>query len=121
MKDKLNSVFQALTLLAFLSILVIDHFEQINVPLGVPLIAIIIFVIATAATTDISKQIEPRTKFVRNLIFTIILIAFLIVLYAIGGVSQSGIGIANPLVWVLAVISVGFSYMGYNKTLKSSE
>lgn len=121
MKTKLNSLFQLLLLLSFLSILVIDHFEQIKIPLSVPLIVIIICIVANAMTADIAKQIEHRTKFIRNIGFTVIFMITLFVLDFLGGVSQSGIGFYSPLVWVLVVLSVVFSTITYKKTVKTKE
>lgn len=120
MKNKLNGLFQVLLLLSFLSILVIDHFEQINVPLSVPLILIIICIVANAMTADISKQIEPRTKFLRNIGFTVIFVIALFTLDLLGGVSESGVSINSPLVWVLVVLSATFSFITYKKSTKTA-
>ena len=121
MKNKLNVLFQVLLLLSFLSILVIDHFEQLNIPLSIPLIAVIISIIANAMTADITKQIEPRTKFFRNISFTVIFIIALFVLDLLGGVSESGIGFNSPLVWVLVILSASFSFISYRKSLKAAK
>lgn len=121
MKNKLNGFFQALLLVSFISILVIDHFETMNVPLTIPLISIVICIVANVATADVSKQIEPRTKLIRNVGFTIIFIVALYVLDLLGGVSESGIGFYSPLVWLLVILSITFNFITYNKTVKTTK
>lgn len=121
MKKTINKLFIWLSAIFFLSIIAIDHFEFITIPLSIPLTLAIICFIGVAATGELSNEINPRKKFVRNFFMTIGLMVFIAILALLGGQSQSGIGIDRPLIWLLAVLSVLYSYYNYMRTLKIIE
>ena len=113
MKKKIHNLFSGLTIFSFILMIVVDFFpEAINIQLRTILFILILVGIIAALTKDkaIIKS-NPIISKVPTLSFGTSLILLLVILTLMGGQSESGIGINNPIIWLLyfaSVISVLF-------------
>ena len=108
MKKKIYNLFLGMTSSSFILMIVVDFFpEAINIQLRTILFLLILFGIIAALTQDkASIKSNPNISKVLTLIFGTSIILLLVILTLMGGQSQSGIGINNPIIWLLYFVSV---------------
>lgn len=99
LKKKVHNLFFNLTIFSFVVLIILDYFpEIINLSSKIIIMIIILFGIIAALTEGKWKEKERSN---RILVFGTSIMLLLIFLTLIGGKSQSGIGINNPIIWLL--------------------
>lgn len=114
MKRKIHHLFLGLTTFFFIFLVVLDFFPAaINIQSKIIIFLIILFGIISVVTQDKDnvKSNAYISKIGSPLILTTLLVLLIIILTLMGGQSQSGVGIDNPVIWLLylaTIISVLF-------------
>lgn len=101
-----------------------DFFPNINKLLYIPkpiLIGLLILILLVGFFINrIQKDDSPKSSFWWQVSFTCYLLVLLIVFTIFGGISQVGISLSSPVVWILLVISF-YEIIKEYKVLKVSE
>lgn len=94
----------------FLSILLIyDFFPSLQNIFYIPrslLIALMLIAIVLFAIINYTNKNKEKTSVKFKVFFTIYLLALTALLTVLGGHSLSGISIKNPLIWMIAIVTV---------------
>lgn len=108
MKKKIHILSLGLTIFFFILMLVVDYFpEAINIQLRTILFLLISFVIISGLTEDRANyESNSNISKMSTLIIGTSIMLLLIILTLIGGQSQSGISINNPLTWLVYLASI---------------
>ena len=121
MKKRVSCISQILVVAFFTLMLVIDFFPNIGITSSIGTIGVIIF-IALAVITRHKGEPEYKSskqEFIFTLFGGIYIFSILLILTLLGGVSQAGIGLNNPILWGLYTLGLLVSYTKYKKELKS--
>ena len=121
MKTRVSCISQILVVAFFTLMLVIDFFPNIGITSSIGTIGVIIF-IALAVITRHKGEPEYKSskqEFIFTLFGGIYIFSLLLILTLLGGVSQAGIGLNNPILWGLYTLGLLVSYTKYKKELKS--
>ncbi|MDZ5472884.1 hypothetical protein SM124_14215 [Bacillus sp. 31A1R] len=123
MKKRMNRIATIFLLLFFMLCIVIDHFPEMNIEMSVGSTGVIFFVLLSIFTqewgTPIFKSNKQKLKF--NVYSGLALITFLVILNALGGISQSGLHLNNPILWFIYFVSVLASYIKYREEIRASK
>lgn len=89
--------------------------------MSIGIAAVVTFLILAVITRQKGEPVFNSAK--QELIFTLIsglyIFLLIIILTLLGGVSQVGLGLTNPMLWGIYVIGIFVSYKKYKKELKS--
>ncbi|MEG0385602.1 MAG: hypothetical protein RR642_12695 [Solibacillus sp.] len=122
MKTRVNYISQTLVVGFFTLMVVIDFFPDKGINMSIVIMGGVTFIVLAFITRQIGKPVFKSSK--QELIFTffsgIYIFSLLIILSLLGGVSQAGIGLTNPIPWVIYLIGVLVSYTKYKKELKQT-
>lgn len=121
MKKRVNSISQILVVMFFTLMVVIDFFPNIGINKSIGTIGIVTFIVLAVITRKKGEPVfnSSKQEFVFILFSGIYIISILIILTLLGGVSQAGIGLTNPILWGLYLIGILVSYTKYKKELNS--
>lgn len=122
MKKRVNSISQILVLVFFTLMVVIDFFPNIGINMLIGTIGVVTFIVLAVITRQKGEPVFNSSK--QELIFTlfsgIYIFSLLIILTLLGGVSQVGVGLTNPILWgLLYLLGVFVTYSKYKKEQKS--
>ena len=120
MKKRVDFLSQAFAMIFFTLMIIIDFFPQIGINMSVGVVGFGTFFLIIVI---IRKKGEPvfssnKQELIFIILFGIYFFSLLIILSLVGGVSQAGIGLTNPVLWGLYLIGVLASYTRYKKELK---
>ncbi|WP_368502799.1 hypothetical protein AB3N04_00240 (plasmid) [Alkalihalophilus sp. As8PL] len=122
MKKRVNFLSEAFAVVFFTLMVVIDFFPDIGINMSIGAIGVVTFILLAVITRHKGEPVFSSKK--QELIFIVLsgiyFFSLLIILSLLGGVSQVGIGITNPILWGLYLIGVLTSYTKYKKELKQS-
>ena len=122
MKNKLNNTLLYLSIVSLLFIIVADYFPNIGINSIIGVISLLIFVLLFILTHEKErKNLNPRKTLIIDFIFGSSLILLLIILTLLGGESQSGISLKNPIIWLLYLIAIFSSWSNYKKSIRTKE
>ncbi|MFN7252383.1 MAG: hypothetical protein ACK4M9_16620 [Anaerobacillus sp.] len=120
MKKRVNFISQALAVVFFTLVVIIDFFPDIGINMSIGVIGFVTFIMFAVLTRQKQEQVFSSSKQV--LIFTVFsgtyFFSLLIILSLLGGASQVGVGLTNPILWGLYLIGALVSYTKYKKELK---
>ena len=120
MQRRVNSISEILVVVLFTLMVVIDFFPNIGINMSVGAIGVVTFIALAVITRQKGEPVFNSSK--QELIFAlfsgIYIFSLLIILTLLGGVSQVGIGLTNPILWGLPLLGVLVSYSKYKKQLK---
>ena len=121
LKKRVSCISQILVVVFFTLMVVIDFFPNIGIPKSTGTIGVIIFLALAMITRHKGEPAykSSKQKFISNLLGGIYIFSILLILSLLGGVSQAGIGLNNPILWGLYIVGVLVSYTKYRKELKS--
>ena len=112
-------ILMGLILLSITELMAYDFFPQLNELLFVPkpLIIILLLLILFSGffVTRLQNDSSQKFKFLWQVAFTSYLLALLIVFTLLGGVSQVGLSLSSPALWIVLVISLFEIYQEYKK------
>ncbi|WOV82977.1 hypothetical protein PGH26_08470 [Sporosarcina jeotgali] len=118
MKHK-DLILMALILLSITALMAYDFFPQLSELLFVPkpLIIMLLLLILFSGyfVTRLQHDGSQKFKFLWQVAFTTYLLALLIGFTLLGGVSQVGISLSSPALWIVLVISLFEIYQEYKK------
>lgn len=100
MKKRVNSISQILVVLFFTLMVVIDFFPNIGINMSLCTIGVITFIILAVITRQKGEPVfnSSKQEFIFILYSGIYILSLLLILTLLGGVSQTGIGLTNPIV-----------------------
>ena len=121
MKKRVNSISQILVGVFFTLMIVIDFFPNIGINKAIGIIGVVTFLALGVITRQKGERVfnSSKQEFIFTLFQGIYILSILVILTLLGGVSQVGIGLTNPLLWGLYLIGVLVSFKNYKKELKS--
>ncbi len=123
MKSK-HLILMGLIVLPLTLLMVYDFFPNLNQILYIPkpvLIGLLLVILLVGFFINrIQKDDSPRSSFWWQVAITSYLLILLVVFTLFGGISQVGISLSSPVIWILLVISV-FDILKEYKGLKVSE
>jgi hypothetical protein len=121
MKKRVNSISQILVVVFFTLMIVIDFFPNIGINKAIGIIGVVTFLALGVITRQKGERVfnSSKQEFIFTLFLGIYILSILVILTLLGGVSQVGIGLTNPLLWGLYLIGVLVSFNNYKKELKS--
>lgn len=113
-----SKIFLSLTVLCFGLLIIIDFFPNINIDKNIFVIGVLLFGILSSILdrTLKSKSKTAKQSLIVSIIIPIALIIYLVLLTILGGSSQSGIGLNNPVVWLLYIAAILGGYIKYKKS-----
>ena len=117
---KSNFAQMLLVLLAMTVLLAYDFFPTFNnlISISKPLLITLIIIIVLVSIFSNRTQKEDSKEILRYQIITLLYLFMLIVSFTIlGGTSQVGITLRNPVLWIVIVLSV-FEIFQQKKKLK---
>lgn len=120
MMKKLNLALMLVMLFAITVLLAYDFFPTFDylIMIPKPLLITLIIIIVLASIFSNRIQKEDSQEVLRYQIINLLYLFMLVVLFTIlGGSSQIGITLRNPLVWIVIAISV-FEIFQQQKKLK---
>ena len=101
-----------------------DFFPSFSSLLSVPkpiLIGLLLLILLVGFLINrIQKDVSPKISFWCQVVFSSYLLVLLFVFTLFGGISQVGISLSSPVVWILLVISF-FEIIKEYKDLKVNE
>lgn len=96
-----------LSLVMITLVLINDHFPSTFAFIAKGrVLVLILLVIALTLTNVFSPKTETKSTVVRKVLFLVYWVSLSVILYALGGVSTMNISIANPVIWLIMVISI---------------
>ena len=117
---KLNLALMLVMLFAMTVLLAYDFFPKFNNLIIIPkplLITLIIFIVLASIFSNRIQKVDS-IEILRYQIITLLYLFMLVVLFTIlGGSSQVGITLRNPVLWIVIAISV-FEIFQQQKKLK---
>jgi hypothetical protein len=120
MNKRVNFISEVLAVCFFTLMVVIDFFPDIGINMSIGTIGIITFIVIVVITRQKGEPVFKSSK--QELIFTVLsgiyLFSLLIILNLLGGVSQVGIELTNPILWGLYLIGVIGAYIKYKKGIR---
>ena len=123
MKSK-HLILMGLIVLPLTLLMVYDFFPNLNQILYIPkpvLIGLLLVILLVGFFINrIQKDDSPRSSFWWQVAITSYLLILLVVFTLFGGISQVGISLSSPVIWIILVISV-FDILKEYKGLKVSE
>lgn len=113
-----SKIFLSLTVLCFGLLIIIDFFPNINIDKNIFVIGVLLFGILSSILdrTLKSKSKTAKQSLIVSIIIPTALIIYLVLLTILGGSSQSGIGLNNPVVWLLYIAAILGGYIKYKKS-----
>jgi phosphatidylglycerophosphatase A len=117
---KSNFAQMLLVLLAMTVLLAYDFFPAVNnlISISKPLLITLIIIIVLVSIFSNRTQKEDTKEILRYQVITLLYLFMLIVSFTIlGGTSQVGITLRNPVLWIVIAISV-FEIFQQKKKLK---
>ncbi len=113
-----SKIFLCLTVLCFGLLIIIDFFPNINIDKNIFAIGVLLFGILSSILdkTLKSKSKTAKQSLIVSIIIPTALIIYLVLLTILGGSSQSGIGLNNPVVWLLYIVAILGGYIKYKKS-----
>lgn len=122
MKKRVNFISEVLVVFFFTLLVVIDFFPDIGLNMSFGAIGVVTFIVLGVITHQKGEPVFKSSK--QELIFTVFsgiyLFSLLIILSLLGGVSQVGIKLTNPIIWGLYLLGVIGTYIKYKKELKQT-
>ncbi len=120
MKNKVNILSEVLVLVFLTLMIVIDFFPDIGISMSVGVIGVVTFIILSIITRQKGKSVfNPRKQELIIIVcFGLYIFTVLLILRLLGGQSQVGIELTNPLLWGLYLIGITVAYSNYKKELK---
>lgn len=119
MKKMIHFISKVLIVVFFTLMVILDYFPTIGINMSIGTAGLIIFIVLAVITRQKGKPLFKSSK--HELIFNVILglyfFSLLLILRLLGGLSQSGIELTNPIVWVLYLFGLYISYRKYKKEL----
>ena len=123
MKSK-HLILMGLIVLPLTLLMVYDFFPNLNQILYIPkpvLIGLLLVILLVGFFINrIQKDDSSKSSFWWQVAITSYLLILLVVFTLFGGISQVGISLSSPVIWILLVISV-FDILKEYKGLKVSE
>lgn len=113
-----SKIFLCLTVLCFGLLIIIDFFPNIYIDKNIFAIGVLLFGILSSILdkTLKSKSKTAKQSLIVSIIIPTALIIYLVLLTILGGSSQSGIGLNNPVVWLLYIAAILGGYIKYKKS-----
>ena len=120
MKKRISSISQILVVVFFTLMVVIDFFPNIGINKSIGTIGVVTFIALAVFTRQKGEPVfnSGKQEFIFTLFSGVYIFSILIILTLLGGVSQVGIGLTNPILWGLYLIGILVSYTKYKKELK---
>ncbi|KGR78596.1 hypothetical protein [Ureibacillus sinduriensis] len=117
----LSKIFFCLTVVCFGLLIIIEFFQNINIDKKIMVISVLLFGILSSIfeRTITSKIKTAKQSLIISIIIPTALIIYLVLLTILGGSSQSGIGLNNPVVWLMYIATIVGGYVKYKKILIS--
>lgn len=103
---KLNFALMLLMLLSVTVLLAYDFFPTFNnlIIIPKPLLITLIIIIVLVSIFSNRTQKEDSREIIRYQIITLLYLFMLVILFTIlGGTSQVGIALRNPILWIVAI------------------
>lgn len=121
MKIRIKSISENLVVVFFTLMVVIDFFPNIGINRSIGIGGVVTFLILAVITRQKGEPVfnSAKQELIFTLIFGIYIFLLIIILTLLGGVSQVGLGLTNPMLWGIYVIGILVSYKKYKKELKS--
>ena len=123
MKSK-HLILMGLIVLPLTLLMVYDFFPNLNQILYIPksvLIGLLLVILLVGFFINrIQKDDSSKSSFWWQVAITSYLLILLVVFTLFGGISQVGISLSSPVIWIILVISV-FNILKEYKGLKVSE
>ncbi|WP_432355817.1 hypothetical protein [Sporosarcina sp. A2] len=117
-------ILMGLILFFITVIMAYDFFPKLNnlvsIPQPVVIGLIVLSLLLGFFVTRLQKDNSPRVKFMWQVAFMSYLVGLIIVFTLLGGVSQVGISVSSPALWIVLAISVGEILHEYKK-LKAAQ
>lgn len=117
MKKRIHFISQVLFVVFFTLTVVIDYFPHIGINKSIGITGIITFTVIVVLTRQKGEPVFKTSK--SELIFAILsgmyFFSLILILSLLGGVSQVGIELDNPIIWGLYLLGVLSSYIKYRR------
>lgn len=117
MRRLVNWLSNIMAMIFFTLMVVIDYFPNIWFDMKFAITGAVLFLLISTFTRQKGSSLFKSSK--QQLIFTILLGGYLFLLFqlltSLGGVSRSGIGINDPIVWLVYIFSVFMVYRKYKR------
>ncbi|GAE27795.1 membrane protein [Halalkalibacter wakoensis JCM 9140] len=123
MKKRVHLLAHVLVVGFFTLMAIIDFFPTIGMSMSVGTFGFIATIGLAVMTREKGEPVFTSSKqeFRFTIFSGIYLFTLLLVLSLLGGVSQSGIGFYNPILWGLYLLGLLTSYAKYRKELKAQK
>ena len=99
MKNTFNKLFERIASIMFALTLVFDYFPEIGISYKVSALVMILFIVLAVITQDHLHYSIKSLKLEFLTVTSIMLL--LLILSLIGGESQNGLNLDNPIIWFL--------------------
>lgn len=123
MKNK-TSIFAGFTLISITLLMVYDFFPELNGFIQIPkpvFIGLVLLILFSGFFLNRNNsESSPKSDLIRQVILTSYLIILIVVFTLLGGISQVGISLSNPFLWIVLMITV-YEHMKQYKKMKTAQ
>lgn len=117
-------IFSGFTLISITLLMVYDFFPELNgfiqisKPVFIGLVLLILF--SGFFLNRTNKESSPKLDLIRQVILSSYLLVLIVTFTLLGGVSQVGISLSNPFLWIVLMITL-YEYIKQYKKMKTSQ
>jgi hypothetical protein len=117
MKKRIHFISQVLFVIFFTLTVVIDYFPHIGINKSIGITGIIIFTVMAVLTRQQGEPVfkTSKSEFKFAILSGMYFFSLILILSLLGGVSQVGIGLDNPIIWGLYLLGVLSFYIKYRR------
>ncbi|WP_096199963.1 hypothetical protein [Bacillus sp. FJAT-45350] len=120
MRKRVHFLSHVLAVGFFTLMVVIDFFPDIGINMSIGVGGVVTFIGLAVLTRQKGEPVfhSSRQELIYTVLSGIYFFSLLLLLSLLGGVSQNGIGLTNPVLWGLYLLGLLVSYNKYKKELQ---